>query len=219
MITAAIRVNLLPGLLLQCLIGIFLFAYATHDGTRQFLAALANLKQQAGFSFAFFSYVFAAALLPEMLRIAFFQSGKPTLRNLRLLLTAAPAWGLMGVAVDIFYRCQSIWFGDGNSLSSIVPKVLVDQFLFSPFFCNPVTIGYFAFRDAGFSSGTWKQILRFDYYWEHVAPVQVAGWIIWIPSVCLIYSMPPLLQIPIAVVIMCFWVLLFTTLGERISEK
>ena len=218
MIAAAIRANLLPGLLLQCVMGIFLFAYATHDGTQRFLMAVAEVKRQAGFPFAFFSYILAAALLPEVLRIVFFQSGRPTLRNLRLFLTAAPAWGMMGVAVDIFYRCQAGWFGDVNSLSSIVPKVLVDQFLFSPLFSNPLMIGYFTLRDAGFRLGAWRQIFCRGFYWEKVMPVQVAAWLIWIPGVSLVYSMPQLVQIPVAVVIMCFWVLIFTTLGERLSR-
>ena len=216
MITSAIRANLLPGILLQCLMGIFLFAYATHDGTRKVLALVAEVKHQAGFSFAFFTYVIAAAFLPEALRIVFFQAGKPTVRNLTLFLTSAPAWGLMGVTVDIFYHFQAGWFGDTNSLASIVPKVIVDQVLFSPLFSSPLLVGYFTLRDGGFRSDAWQQVFCRGFYWEKVLPVQVAGWIIWIPGTSLVYSMPQLLQIPIAVVLMSFWVLIFTTLGERL---
>ena len=218
-IAAAVRANLLPGLLLQGLMAAFLFAYFTHEGTRRVLAVVAVVKQQAGYSFAFISYVVADAVLPEILRIAFFQSGRPSLLNLRRFLLGAPAWGLMGVVVDVFYRSQSGWFGDESTWTSVVPKVLVDQFLFSPFFGNPVMIGYFTLCGAGFGREGWRRIFRRGFYGEKVMPVQVAGWLIWLPGVSLVYSMPPLLQIPVAVIISCFWILIFTTLGERLDGK
>ncbi len=218
-IAAAVRANLLPGLLLQGLMAAFLFAYFTHEGTRNFLSEVATVKQEAGLAFAFFSYVVAAAVLPELLRIVFFQSGRPTRRNLRSFLAAAPAWGLMGIVVDIFYRYQAMWFGDGATLASVVPKVLVDQFLFSPFFSNPVLIGYFTLAAGGFGRSAWKQVFRAGFIVEKVVPVIVAGWMIWIPGVSVVYSMPQLLQIPVAVIIQCFWVLVFTTIGERLAQK
>lgn len=218
-IAAAIRENFLPGLALQALMAAFLIAYFTHDGTRAFLSAVSDVKRQAGLAFAFFSYVLAAALLPEFLRIVFFQSGRPSRRNLLNLLVAAPAWGLMGVVVDIFYRCQAAWFGDGASAASVVPKVAVDQFLFSPFFSHPVMVGYFALCAGGFRREAWREVLRGGFYVEKVVPVVVAGWMIWTPGVSVVYSMPQLLQIPVAVIIQCFWVLVFTMIGARRSRK
>ena len=218
-IAAAIRANFLPGLVLQGLMAAFLFAYLAHDGTRKFLAEVAAVKQESGLAFAFVSYVLAAALLPEFLRVALFQSGRPTRRNLTNFLVAAPAWGLMGIVVDIFYRCQAAWFGDGSSLASVAPKVIVDQFLFSPFFAHPTMVGYFALCAGGFRREAWRNILRAAFYVEKVVPVMVAGWMIWIPGVSLVYSMPQLLQIPVAVIIQCFWVLVFTTIGHRLARK
>ncbi len=218
-VAAAIRENILPGLVLQVLMAAFLVAYFTHDGTRAFLSAVADVKRQTGLVFAFFSYVVAAALLPEILRIIFFQSGRPARRNLFNFLAAAPAWGFIGVAVDILYRCQAVWFGDGASLASVVPKVAVDQFLFSPFFSHPVMVGYFALCAGNFRREAWREVLRTDFYVEKVVPVVVAGWMIWIPGVSVVYSMPQLLQIPVAVIIQCFWVLVFTTIGARRSRK
>jgi hypothetical protein len=218
-ITTAIRANILPGLLLQGLMAVFVFAYLTHDGTRDFLSAVAGVKQQSGLAFAFFSYVVAAAVLPEILRIVFFQSGRPERRNLLNFLAAAPAWGVMGMIVDVFYRYQSAWFGDGASLAAVVPKVIVDQLLFSPLFSNPVMVGYFALCAGGFRREAWGEVLQTGFYVEKVVPVMVAGWMIWIPGVSVVYSMPQLLQIPVAVIIQCFWVLVFTTIGERHTDK
>lgn len=214
---AAIRANILPGLLLQGLMAAFLAAYLTHDGTRRFLATVATTKEQSGLAFAFFSYVGAAALLPEILRILIFQAGRFRRVNAVNFLRAAPAWGVMGMIVDLFYRQQAAWFGDAATWPSIVPKVLVDQLLFSPLFSNPVMVAYFALCAGGFRAGVWQRVLRPAFYLEEVVPVMVAGWMIWIPGVTLVYAMPAALQIPVAVLIQCFWVLVFTTVGSRVS--
>lgn len=216
-LTAA-RANLLPGVLLQCLMLIFLSAYIAHDGTRQFLAEVARIKNEAGYIFAFCSYIAAAALLPEIIRIVFFQSGKLTFENLWLFLTAAPAWGLMGVTTDFFYRCQNSWFGAGSEWINILPKVLVDQLIFSPLFLTPLITSWFTWRDMKFQRDAKDLIFRESYLWDKIFPVQVANWCVWIPAVTLIYFMPPLLQLPVAALIQCFWALLFTTLREGLAR-
>lgn len=195
----------------------FFVAYLTHDGTQRFLATVAETKEQSGLAFAFFSYVLAAAVLPELLRILLFQSGRPARRNAVNILRAAPAWGVMGMIVDLLYRQQAVWFGDAATAASIVPKVIVDQLLFSPLFANPVMVAYFALCAGGFRAIFWRRVLRPAFYLEEVVPVQVAAWLIWIPGVTLVYAMPAPLQIPIAVLIQCFWVLVFTTVGSLIS--
>lgn len=203
------RANLLPGLLLQALMLVFLALYLMHEGTREVLGRIADLKQEAGFAFAFFSYVLSAALLPEILRVAFFQEGKANRRNLWNFLTAAPFWGLMGVLVDILYRCQIVWFGAGQDWQTILSKVAVDQFLFSPFISNTLTVGYFTWRDEGFRRGAARGIFCRGFFLDRVFPVQVAAWCIWIPAVSLVYFMPSELQIPVASLIQAFWVLVF----------
>lgn len=203
------RANLLPGLLLQSLMIVFLALYVMHEGTREVLGRVADLKQEAGFAFAFVSYMISAALLPEILRIGFFQEGKPNRRNLWNFLTAAPAWGLMGILVDLLYRFQVIWFGAGHDWQTLLCKVAVDQLLFSPLISNPLMVGYFAWRDAGFRRRAAGGIFHRGFFLDRVFPVQVAAWCIWIPGVSLVYFMPSDLQIPVASLIQAFWVLVF----------
>ncbi len=216
---AAARANLLPGLLLQCLLLVFFTAYVAHDGTKVFLGEVAQIKDEAGYWFAFVSYMFAGALLPEALRIAFFQGGRASKTNLWNFLTAAPAWGLLGMLVDFFYRCQAVWFGTGSDPMTLVAKIFVDQFLYSPLIGNPLALVWFSWRDAGFQASAWRQIFCEEFFYERFIPLQVAGWVIWIPGVALVYLMPPLLQVPVAVLIQVFWVLVFTTLGQAGRTK
>lgn len=210
----AARANLLPGLLLQVLLLIFLGLYLAHEGTRDVLFQVADLKKEVGYLFAFVSYVLSAAILPELLRIGIFQKGRPTHQNLTNFLTSAPAWGAMGILVDSFYRLQALWFGTGNDIGTVLTKVVVDQFIFSPFVGNALMIGYFAWRDSGFRRSALRKIFNRDFFPERIFPVQVAGWCIWIPGVSLVYFMPSELQIPVASLIQAFWVLVFTMLNR-----
>lgn len=212
---AAARANLLPGLLLQCLMLVFLSAYVSHEGTRAFLAEVARVKGEVGYWFALVSYIIAAALLPEALKVAFFQGGRVTRENARSLAAAVPIWGTMGVLVDLFYRLQVVWFGAGSDFLTITKKVIVDQFVFSLLISNPLVVGAFLLCTMGFTRATLRKMFRWEFLTERLFPVQVAGWCIWIPGVALIYFMPSLLQIPVAALIQCFWVLIFTTLQER----
>jgi len=216
--TASVRANFLPGLFLQSLMGIFLVAYLTHEGTQVFLGRVADYKEQTGYTFAFFSYVFAGAFLPECLRVVFFQGGKMQHLNLKQFLTAAPMWGLVGILVDAFYRLQTLWFGSGNDWQTILVKVLVDQFVFAPFLCNLFIVSYFLWRDCGFSRNVLSLIFCHSFITERMLPVQVAGWLIWIPGVILVYFMPSLLQLPVAVTIQTFWVLTLATVSAK-SKK
>ncbi len=212
----AARANLLPGLLLQSLMIVFFATYVMHEGTREFLGRVANLKEESGYLFAFTSYIFASALLPEIMRVAFFQNGRVTRHNVWNFFTGCILWGFVGILVDFFYRCQAGWFGTESTWSVILPKILVDQLLFSPFLNSPLIIGAITWRDAGFNRAALRRIFTVDFFLSKVMPVQVAGWCVWVPGVTLVYSMPSELQVPVAVFIQCFWVLIFTTVGERL---
>jgi hypothetical protein len=211
----AVRENAIPGLFLQGLMLGFLALYLWNDGIRHFLERVARLKQESGYAFGIFSYVIAAAILPEVLRILFFQRGRVTGKNLRNFLGAAPMWGAMGLLVDLLYRLQARWFGDGSDFWTILPKVLVDQFLFSPFLSVPIIVGWLDWRDAGFRADALRKIFSMEFVGARMFPIMVAGWCVWIPGVSLVYFMPLPLQLPVAVIIQIFWVLLITTLSER----
>lgn len=215
----AARANFLPGLLLQAIMVCFLAAYFLHDGTQAFLTRVGEVRQEMGYLFAFITYIISGAFLPELLRIAFFQKFRPQLANVRNFFTAAPLWASLGLLVDFFYRCQNDWFGTGNTWQIVVAKVLVDQLLYSPFVATPISNSYLAFRSSGLNPETVREVFSWNFVLERMLPSQIAGWCVWTPGVFVVYFMPPLLQLPTAVLIMCFWVLLLTTLHERKSEK
>ena len=214
----AARINLFPGLLLQAVMVCFIALYLFHDGTREFLAKVGTVREEMGYGFAVVSYIFSGTLLPEAMRVVFFQKGKPKLHNIWRIASLAPLWALLGVSVDYFYRLQGAWFGFGNTWDVVFMKVLVDQLIFSPLIVNPVVVAYLALHKEGFRRAALRTIFSWDFLNEKMIPTQIAVWCVWLPGVSLVYSMPPLLQLPVAVLIQCFWVLILTTINESGSR-
>ncbi len=210
----AARTNFLPGLLLQCVLVVFLAAYVFHEGTRTVLEHIAHWKQESGFRFTFVVYALASAVLPEALKVGILQSGRVNHRNVYDLLTGIPLWGAWGIVIDLFYRLQIGWFGATATVWVVLAKMAVDQFLFSPFIGTPVLAAVFGWRDTRFSRAGFRAIFTKKFLLERVFPLQVAGWIVWVPAVSLVYFMSSALQIPVATLIQCFWVLLFTFINK-----
>lgn len=211
----AAKANFLPGVLLQGIMACVLSLYLFHDGSRAFFLLVGESRQELGVVFAMVSYTFSGALLPEIMRVLLFQRGRVDAGNLQRFVTLAPLWIFMATAVDYFYTAQNEWFGFGNGFSTVATKVLVDQLLYSPLFATPVIAGYFAIRAGGFQKAAIASVFRLQFLTETLLPVQLASWMIWLPGVTFVYIMPPPLQIPFAVLVHTFWVLILTTISER----
>lgn len=214
----AARTNILPGLLLQAVMVCFIALYLFHNGTREFLARVGTVRSQMGYVFAVVSYIFSGALLPEVMRVVFFQKGRFRLPNLWSVVSMAPLWALLGLIVDFFYRIQGGWFGVGNTWDVVFMKVAVDQLFFSPLVVNPLVVAYLAWQKERFRTSAVEAIFSWDFINEKMIPTQIAVWCVWLPGVSLVYSMPPLLQLPVAVLIQCFWVLILTTINQSGSR-
>jgi len=207
-----------PGLLLQAVMICFIAMYLFHNGTRAFLAKVGTVREEMGYAFAVVSYIFSGIVLPETMRVVFFQKGKPKLQNIWRIASLAPLWAMLGVSVDYFYRFQGACFGFGTTWDIVFMKVLVDQLIFSPFIVNPVVVAYLALQKEGFRPAALATIFSWNFINEKMIPTQIAVWCVWLPGVSLVYSMPPLLQLPVAVLIQCFWVLILTTINESVSQ-
>lgn len=148
----SLRLNLIPGLLLQGVMATVAAAYLLSPRAHHLLMHLGALKEEWGLVFSFVGTSAASSLLPELLRPLLPQSARlaqPPL--LSRLLFAIPFWGLIGMQVDLFYRLQFLLFGPSDSLSVIAGKVLVDAFLYCPLLAIPEAVCIILWRDHGFS--------------------------------------------------------------------
>ncbi len=196
---------------MACILALYFF----HDGTRAFFRLVGQSREELGVVFAMVTYTFSGALLPEIMRVVLFQSGRITVENIKRFATMAPLWIFMGSLVDVFYKAQNMWFGSGNDFATVATKVLVDQFFYSPFIATPIITGYFLLHAGGFQKAAFASVCRPQFLTENLLPVQLASWIIWFPGVTFVYIMPPPLQLPFAVLVHTFWVLILTAISER----
>lgn len=177
-----------------------------------FWQAVADFKGQWSFVFSFGSTIFSAALVPLVVQWA--MHTLPPERRMKKLMWLALFWGYRGMEIDLLYRIQGWLFGQGNDVVTLVTKVAVDQFVYSTFWAVPTYVVALRWIELG---GTWAQTrASLDrHFWTHTFPtVLFTNWLIWIPTVALVYSLPALLQFPVFSVVMCFFILLVTLLAR-----
>jgi len=179
---------------------------------------LALVRSHFGLLFSFAGTAIASAIFPEFIRLILpknplHKKDSPGLAS--RLLFGIPFWGLIGMQVDLFYRLQFFLFGPSNSLPVIAKKVLVDAFLYCPLLAIPQAVCIFLWKDHGFTFFGFHGHSPFNFYALNIFPVLIANWMVWIPLVCIIYSLPPALGVPFFIVAQSFWVMVFTTLSGR----
>lgn len=217
----ALRANLLPGILLQSLMACMGAAYLWHPASRAVFGELAAVRSEWGLLFSFIGTALGSAVLPELLRLILphpENAGGRTPTLLSRLLFGIPFWGLIGVQVDLFYRLQDFLFGPSETLPVLVKKVAVDALLYCPLLAIPQAVCVMLWRDHGFTGRGFLGHTPLGFYALKIFPVLLANWMVWIPLLCIIYSIPQALSIPFFIVAQCFWVMVFTTLSLRASE-
>jgi hypothetical protein len=123
-------------------------------------------------------------------------------------------WAAQGLMVDTLYRLQSQWFGDGNDPLTLFKKVLVDQGPYNLLYATPVSLFFYTWKDHDFSWTRAWTAYKTDFsnrYWS----VMISAWMVWIPAVTMIYSLPPDLQIPLFNLVICFFTLVLAFVSRE----
>lgn len=124
-------------------------------------------------------------------------------------------WGVHGWQVDTLYRLQSQVFGSGTNAATIISKTLVDQFLWSPLLAMPQVLLTYLFIQNRLSPSLFKAALARKGYLARAIPLIIANWIVWIPSVALIYLFPLPLQLPLQNIILALWCLIISFFAKN----
>lgn len=213
----SLRLNMIPGLLLQGLMIGVAASYCLSPGIHRALMHLGSLKEHWGLLFSFLGTSAASSFLPELLRPFLPKSARPAQEPslTSRLLFAIPFWGIVGMQVDLFYRFQFLIFGPSDKLSVIAGKVLVDAFLYCPLLAIPEAVCVFVWRDHRFTRHGFRGWTPLRFYALKIFPVLMTNWMVWIPVVSVIYSLPSALGIPLFIIAQAFWVMVFTTLSSK----
>ncbi len=214
----AARANILPGIVLQVIAVSILLAYYFAPASRVVFDTVSGWKQTYGFAFSMVSTgIFGGAIPLLVARLS------PSVRGTaqvawRHLPYLTAFWALKGVEIDLLYRVQSALFGADPTTSGVVIKTLLDQFVYCVMWALPTSVIAYQFKEHGYSLKNLRPHLgpNFrEWYRQHVLPVLVSNWGVWVPAVIVIYCLPEPLQLPIQNVILCLWAVLILWLTKH----
>ncbi len=209
-IRRALKANIFPGLVLQMFALLILLSYFYWPAAQRAFVLLGNLKQSYGSFYAVVSTSIFGGLLPFL--VMYF-SGKIAHQFGRQILFYCLLWALMGWLVNSFYELQIMLFGDNADLLTVIKKTALDQFVFSTLLTCPMLTVAYLWRENAFSWSHTKAHLNRRLLLVKIPTTIITNWLIWIPAVLLIYTMPANLQIPLFNLVLCFFVLLLTILN------
>jgi hypothetical protein len=215
----AARANALPGFILQAMMLGLLVAYYSSPATASALNQVAEYKKEHALAFVVLAAVAAGALLPELFVVFFFQKGSVRVQNFRNLAFTIPTWAIDGILVDLMYRSMAVWLGDVVTFTVVLAKICVDQFGYNPFIAAPGEVLVYEWKNTRFSWESVRRAFTWKHYRDQIVPTLLATWVVWIPLMAIIYSLPAALQFPLFSLALTFWVLLLTYMTNRFAGK
>ncbi|MGZ0655810.1 hypothetical protein ACWPKO_10810 [Coraliomargarita sp. W4R53] len=183
-------------LLIQIIALAVVLAYYFIDGTAGLFATVAGWKQAGGLYFAAGSTIVSGGILPELIKRRFRPSGASA-PGLGELCHQFTMWAMLGIVVDLMYRLQSKCFGNGTDPATLLSKVFVDQFVFTPLFSLPCITLWFAFREVHYAPRAFVGCLRFQKIRNRVLPLWATSLCFWPIMLCIVFSLPAPLQFPL----------------------
>ena len=211
----AVRHHLRPFLLIRgCAVAIVI-AYYQSTALHGYAAQLAAWKASGGYLFSILSTAFAGVVLPEVFKLITRNGGH---YGARQLLYNAVVFGFIGFTVDVFYRLLAALLGDSNSIGVVTTKVLLDQFVYSPFLSIPISLTLFLWRDLNFDIQRTRQALRVNFVKGRLLPALIVCWGFWGPVVTCVYALPAQLQFCLFLFAQAAWSLLLIHVSKGQAE-
>lgn len=207
----ALKANWAPALLLQAFALVIAVGYALHPRLHELMVGVGQLKDRAGLLYSVPSTFVFGGLIPYLVLLG---SGRiPPKRRFQDFVFYAVFWAYKGVEIEGLYGAQTAVFGESSAPSTIVLKTLVDQFVYNPLWAAPMQTFVFLWRDVDYSWQGLRGKLEETSFRQRVMVVLISTWIVWLPAVAIIYSLPGPLQLPLANLVLCFWCLLLSVLS------
>jgi hypothetical protein len=218
-IAAVFRENRVPCLALNLVVITLVGSYYQVPAIAEVWEAVGAFKLKWAYAFSLGSTIFAAVLLPSLVQL--WMGTLPAEGRWKRVGLLSLFWGYRGMEIDWFYQVQGWLFGTGNDAATLIKKVAVDQFVMSPLWFVPTVLIAMRWVDMGGSWARTRASLTREFWMRTCPTVMVTNWLVWIPTLALVYSLPPALQFPLFSVVMCFFILIVTLLarGDQRSIK
>lgn len=211
---ASARENAIPGLILWLFASAIVAGFYFLPPVTSALESLGKLKTAGGFLYSAIATSIFGGVIPFLWR-RFRYRGDGFENSLAAGIFMSLFWAWKGVEIDLLYSAQALVFGSGSSASVLIPKVLVDQFLYNPLWAAGMQIiAYWMVEQRLRPSALVDRRLWGSMFWR-IVTVMISTWAVWIPMVCIIYSMPANLQVPLFNIALCFWSLMLASLTKE----
>ena len=202
--------NVITGIFISTILGLVCWSYYQIDPFGKALDRLGELKQEFGYFYSSVTTAFFGGIIPYTILVI--QKNIPTGKKKSWFLFFVVFWAIKGIEVDAFYRLQGIFYGDENQVQEIFYKVMTDMLIYCPFWSAPVTAIFYGWKKAGFEWAKVREVRSFNRLLSESAFLLFSTWIIWIPAVTIVYTMPTNLQIPCFNLTLCFFVVVISYL-------
>jgi len=207
------RSNLRPALVLQAFALLLVCGYFWSTPVRNALDVVGALKLRYGYAYSALATCLFGGIIPYL--VLAFAGRIPAGRRLAELAFYALLWLWKGVEVDALYRAQAAFFGEGSDAVTILLKTCVDQFGYVPLWAAASQVLLFTWKDSGFSVAGTRAAFQRQGFGQRVLVVVFSTWVVWIPAVAIIYSLPSGLQVPLFNLVLCFWCLLMSFISRE----
>jgi hypothetical protein len=207
------RFNLRPALVLQAFALLIVLGYFWSTQVHDALDVVGAMKVRYGYAYSAVATCIFGGLIPyAVLSLA---GRVPRQRRWAELAFYLVLWFCKGIEVDALYRAQAWWFGEGASVGTIAVKTAVDQLVYVPLWSAPIQVLLFTWKDAGFSASVTRAAFARQAFALRALVVVVSTWVVWIPAVAIVYSLPSALQVPLFNLVLCFWCLLMSFISRE----
>ena len=176
---------------------------------------LAAWQHAGGVLYAGLAMAFAGGILSELSLIYFQNKGRWTAAHLDNMVFKTIFFFVNGSIVYEFYTYQTYWFGEGTAWSVLLPKIMVDQLIYSVIWSLPFQTFLFRWHHLRYSGRRLWMELDWSFVVERMLPILITNWMFWIPGVLFIYSMPSVLQMPLAIFATAIWSVLLSAVARH----
>ncbi|MHC4984709.1 MAG: hypothetical protein ACYTFO_01000 [Planctomycetota bacterium] len=207
---AAAKANLLPAVFLWAAAVALILLYSFVPPVKDALDELARFKDRWGYAFSAISTPIFAVVLPLAIQRAARALGSKLIEPEPLIHVPllAAFWAYRGAEIDLLYRLQDLAWGAGQAGWQLGVKVLIDQGVYVLCWAVPTMVVMLLFKECGYSIGRTRRELGKRWYRARCVPILVVNWVVWLPAVAVLYSLPQGLRIPVMNINVCLFVLL-----------
>jgi hypothetical protein len=179
----------------------------------------AAVKVRGGYAFSAVMLAVVCGIGPEIAKMLFGVDRTMTRTRLRHMIFNMLVFAFLGVMVDAFYRLLAEMLGTQVALGTIIAKVAIDQFVYTPLLSVTTIALAYTLREYRYSLRRTIGVLGRRWYISRVVILLLPCWAYWIPMTSLMYSLPSGLTFVFGALASAAASLLLTSVAGESTER